>query len=180
MASRLRVLRSQTLYRGRVLTLKLDRVLEPGGVRALREIVVHPGSVVLLPRLDDGRIVLVRQFRYAARAKLWELVAGGLEPGETILGAARRELLEETGFRARALRHVLSFYPSPGFLTERMHLVEARGLTPSPARPEADERIEVGRFTRGELERMLAGGRIHDGKTLIGALWLLRAGPKIT
>lgn len=177
MASRLRLLRSQTIYRGRILTLKIDDVVEPGGVRVRREIVVHRGSVVLLPRLDDGRIVLVRQFRYAARGKLWELVAGGIEPGEVVLKSARRELLEETGYRARSLRHVLSFYPSPGFLTERMHLVEAKGLVASQARPEPDERIEVGRFTRRELERMLASGRIRDGKTLVGVLWSLRSVP---
>jgi ADP-ribose pyrophosphatase len=143
LGSRLRVLRSETLYRGRVLTLRLDEVIEPGGVEARRELVVHPGSVVVLPLLADGRVVLVRQFRYAARQSLWELVAGSLESRENVLAAARRELLEETGYRARTVRRLLSFYPSPGFLTERMHLVQARGLTPGRAQPEADEKIEV-------------------------------------
>ena len=175
MKRQFRTLTTSSVYAGKIFQVRVDQVEEPGGVRAWREIVVHPGSVVLLPRLADGRLVLVRQFRYAAHAQLWELVAGSLEPGETILAAARRELLEETGFGARALRHLLSFYPSPGFLTERMHLVEARGLTPSPAQPEADERIEVGRATPGQLKRMLSRGRICDGKTLIGILWLLRS-----
>lgn len=171
MGSRLRVLRSQTLYRGRVLTLKLDRIIEPGGIQAVREVVVHRGSVVILPLLEDGRVILVRQYRYAARQELWELVAGTLEPGETVLRAARRELLEETGYRARRLRHLLSFYPSPGFLTERMHVVEARGLIPGMARPESDERLEVGKFRRRELARMMASGEIADGKTLVALLW---------
>ena len=175
MSSRLRVVGSQTLYRGRVLTLKLDDVIEPGGIRARREVVVHPGSVVVLPCLADGRVVLVRQFRYAARQSLWELVAGSLEPREGILPAARRELIEETGYRARRLRRVLTFFPSPGFLTEKMHLVEARELTLEKARPEEDERIEVGRFRRAELKRMMASGTLRDGKTLVALLWLFRA-----
>jgi len=162
------------VYRGRVLTLKLDEVIEPGGIRARREVVVHPGSVVVLPCLADGQIVLVRQFRYAARRSLWELVAGSLEPGEGVLPAARRELIEETGYRARKLRRLLTFFPSPGFLTEQMHLVEARDLTPAKARPEEDERIEVGRFHRAELERMMVSGKIQDGKTLVALLWLFR------
>jgi ADP-ribose pyrophosphatase len=160
------------LYRGRVLTLKLDKVIEPGGVEARRELVVHPGSVVVLPILADGRVVLVRQFRYAARQSLWELVAGSLEPRENVLAAARRELLEETGYRARTVRRLLSFYPSPGFLTERMHLVQARGLTSGQAQPEVDERIDVGRFSRAELHRMVSSGRIQDGKTLVALLLL--------
>lgn len=171
---RLRVLDSRTLYQGRVVTLKLDQIIEPGGVRATREVVVHPGSVVVIPRLADGRIVLVRQYRYAARQSLWELVAGGLEARETVLAAARRELLEETGYRSRRVRHLLSFYPSPGILTERMHLVEARDLNLAEATPEEDERIEVGRFRESELRRMLAAGRIRDGKTLVGLLWIFR------
>ena len=168
---RLRILNSRTLYQGRVLTLKVDDIIEPGGVRARREVVVHHGSVVVLPRLADGRVVLVRQYRYAARQSLWELVAGGLDGRETVLAAARRELLEETGYRSRRMRRLLTFYPSPGALTERMHLVEARELTLTEAQPEEDERIEVGSFSESELRRMVAAGEICDGKTIIGLLW---------
>jgi ADP-ribose pyrophosphatase len=171
---RLRILDSRTLYRGRVLTLKVDEIVEPSGVHAARELVVHRGSVVVLPRLADGRIVLVRQYRYAARQSLWELVAGGLEERETVLAAARRELLEETGYRSRRVRCLLSFYPSPGCLTERMHLVEACDLTQAQAQPEDDERIEVGRFRESQLKRMIASGEICDGKTLVGLLWTFR------
>ncbi len=169
---RVRLLKSDTIYRGKVLELKVDQVIEPGGVKATREVVCHLGSVVLLPRLADGRIVLVRQFRYPARQWLWELVAGRLEPGEKVREAARRELIEETGYRARIFRPFLTFFPSPGFLTEKMHLVEARHLVHSKARAEADERIEVGRFTRSELARMFRKKEIRDGKTLVGLLWL--------
>ncbi len=173
MSSRLRIVRSETIYCGRVLSLKLDEVIEPGGIQARRELVVHPGSVVVLPILADGRVVLVRQFRYAARRSLWELVAGSLEPRENVLAAARRELMEETGYRARSVRRLLSFYPSPGFLTERMHLVQARGLTLGQAQPEVDERIEVGCFRRPELRSMMSAGKVQDGKTLVGLLMLL-------
>lgn len=173
MSSRARLIRSQTLYEGRVVRLKLDDVIEPGGVRATREVVVHSGSVVVMPCLADGRVVLVRQFRHAVGRSLWELVAGGLKSGERALPAARRELLEETGYRARKFELLLRFFPSPGFLSEEMHLVQARDLTLAKAQPEEDERIEVGRFSRPELGQMIASGTIRDGKTLIGLLWLL-------
>ncbi len=176
MPARVRILNSKTVYDGKVVQLKLDQVIEPAGVKVLREVVCHPRSIVILPVLSDDRIVLVRQYRYATRQRLWELVAGGMEKGENIRQSARRELLEETGYRAGAIRPLLDFYPSPGFLSERMFLVEARKLTLSKAQPEEDERIEVGQFTRGQLRRMLREGKIRDGKTLIGLLWLFLEG----
>jgi ADP-ribose pyrophosphatase len=170
----LHVLNSRMLYQGKVVRLKVDRVVEPGGIEATREIVCHSGSVVVLPRLNDGRILLVRQFRYAAGQSLWELVAGGMEPGESIRRAALRELREETGCHAQVVRPLFKFYPSPGFLTERMHLVEARGLACAKAELEPDERIRLGKFTLPELRRMVRRGRILDAKTLVGVLWLLK------
>ena len=175
MPSPLKILSSKPIYRGRVVGLTLDQVVEPGGLEAYREVVHHSASVVLLPRLPDGRVVLVRQYRYATKKSLWELVAGGIEPGEDPIRAARRELREETGFRARSVRLLLSFYPSPGFLTERMHLVQASGLTAARAQPEADERIEAGQFTLEELGRMVRANKIEDAKTLVGLLWLLNS-----
>lgn len=173
MASRAQVIRSKTLYKGRLITLKLDQIIEPGGVKATREVVCHPGSVVVLAHLPDERLVLVRQYRYPAGQALWELVAGGLEPGETQLEAARRELMEETGYVARAVTPLFDFFPSPGILTERMFLVEARGLIRAQARPDEDERIRIGRFSVAQLRRMLRSGKIRDGKTLAGLYWLL-------
>jgi ADP-ribose pyrophosphatase len=173
MDPRFQVLRSKTIYKGRVLELAVDRIVEPGGVRAIRELVRHPGSIVVLPRLADGKVVLVRQFRYAARKALWELVAGSLEPGETPPQAAERELLEETDYRARSFKLLFSFYSSPGFLNERMHLVEARGLTRTKAQPEADERIRVGRFTVTQLRHSVIKNKFEDAKTLVGLLWIL-------
>jgi ADP-ribose pyrophosphatase len=167
-----RILSSKTLYRGRVMELKVDRVVEPGGVETTREVVCHTGSVVVVPHLPDGRLILVRQYRYAVRESLWELVAGGMERGETPRQSARRELLEETGYRARVLKPFLEFYPSPGVLSEKMHLVEAWDLTPSKGQPDADERIEVGFFTVKKILEMIQGNEIRDGKTFVGILFL--------
>ncbi|TAM84731.1 MAG: NUDIX hydrolase [Acidobacteria bacterium] len=166
-----RVLSSKDVYSGRVLRLKLDRVIEPGGVEATREVVEHHGSVVIIPRLPNGSIVLVRQFRYATGTYLWELVAGSMEPGESIIRAARRELQEETGYRAGSLQRLFSFYPSPGILTEQMHLVEARNLKLAKAHPEDDERIEVAEFSKNQIDKLLRDKKIADGKTLVGLLW---------
>ena len=173
MPKRARTLASKTIYQGRVVKLNVDRVIEPGGVETTREVVCHPGSVVVIPHFPDGRIILVRQYRYAAKQSLWELVAGGLEPGETPSQGARRELVEETGYRARTVRPLLEFYPSPGVLSEKMHLFEARNLTLSSAQPDEDERIETGFFTRANLVKMIKRNEIHDGKTLLGLLYLL-------
>ena len=177
MAKRIRVLSSKDVYRGHVVGVKVDRVIEPGSVEATREVVTHSGSVVVLPVLDDGRVVLVRQFRYATGKSLWELVAGCIEAGETPKAAARRELREETGYLTRRLRLICSFYSSPGFLTERMYLVQAQGLKPGEAMPEADERIRVARFTPAQLRRMVESRKIEDAKTLVGVLWFL--GPRL-
>lgn len=173
MKPRVPVLDSKILYEGRVVKLRRDRIVEPGGVEATREIVAHPGSVVVLPLLPGNRVLLIRQYRYAAGQNLWELVAGGLEPRETVLQAARRELLEETGYRARRFRRLLSFFPSPGFVAEQMHLVLATDLTAGQAQPESDERISTRVFSVSELRKMLRANRIRDGKTLVGISWLL-------
>jgi ADP-ribose diphosphatase len=171
MRSQVSILKSKTVYKGRVIRVSLDRVVEPGGVESFREVVVHHGSVAIIPKLPNGNILLVRQYRYPARKRLWELVAGSMEPGESVIRAARRELQEETGYRAGTLKRLFSFYPSPGFLTEKMHLVEARDLKPSEANPEDDERIEVGEFSKNQLGKLLREKRIIDGKTLVGLLW---------
>jgi ADP-ribose pyrophosphatase len=167
------VLKTKEIYRGRLIRLRVDRIVEPGGATVDREVVHHSGSVVILAHSDDGSIVLVRQYRYAAKQSLWELIAGGLEPGERPLAAAQRELLEESGYRAKKLRLLFDFFPSPGILTEKMFLVEATGLTRSKAQPDPDERIEVGHFTPVQVMKMIKSRRIRDAKTLVGLLWLL-------
>lgn len=175
-----RVLKSREIYRGRLIRLKVDSIIEPGGVRAEREVVHHAGSVVILAHSRDGRIVLVRQYRYPARDFLWELIAGGLEPGERPLAAARRELQEESGYRAGKFRLLFDFFPSPGILTEKMFLVEATELTRSKAKPDPDERIEVGCFTPAQVIKMIKSGRIRDAKTLVGILWFVMTKGSVT
>src|SRR5712675_3780480 len=96
-----KILRRQIIYKGPVFGVRRDEVLEPGGVRAIREVITHPGSVVVLPVLPDGRILLIRQYRHATRQYLWELVAGRIDGGESVRAAAARELIEETGYRAK-------------------------------------------------------------------------------
>ena len=172
MPSQARVLKSKSIFRGRVIELKVEQVVEPGGIRTTREIVCHPGSVVIVPHLPDGRIIMVRQYRHAAKQSLWELVAGGMEIGETPRQSAQRELREETGYRARVVTPFLEFFPSPGVLSEKMHLVEAHGLTLSKGEPDQDERLEIGAFTVDELLKMVRRKKIRDGKSLVGILWL--------
>lgn len=166
----MRVRSRRRVYEGRVLSLDVDEVEEPGDVRATREVVRHLGSVAALPVQDDGRMVLVRQYRYAVDALVWELPAGRLDPGETVEAAARRELEEEVGLRADLLEPLAVFYTTPGFCDEVMHLFRASGLVAVDARPEADERIEARAFTLAEAEGMIRAGEIREGKTLVALL----------
>ena len=169
-----RILRSKTIYTGTVFGVRQDRVIEPGGIRTTRDVVTHHGSVVLLPVLDDRRILLVRQYRHAVGQFLWELVAGRIELGEPPLTAARRELLEETGYTARRFRKLLDVFPTPGFVSERMIVFAATGLTAGRARPESDERITSRAFTLRLLERMIRRGTLRDAKSIAGLLYYSR------
>jgi ADP-ribose pyrophosphatase len=162
---------SETLFKGRVFTLQRDEVIEPSGIKAVREIIVHPGSVVVLPVLPDGRIVLIRQYRHAAGQYLWELVAGHKEPGEDPVEGARRELEEETGYTAKRIKKLLDVYPSPGLLGEKMEIFLADGLTKGKARPEDDEKITQRILTLREIEGWIKSGKIHDSKSVAGILY---------
>lgn len=168
---RLRVLSSEILCKARVFTVRHDRIVEPSGLEATRDIVVHPGSVVVIPVLDDGRIVLIRQFRYAAGQYLWELVAGHKEPGEDPARGAQRELMEETGYTARRVRKLFDIFPSPGLLGERMDIYLAEGLTKGRAKPEDDEKISQRIVTLAEAERWIRQAKICDAKTIAGLLY---------
>lgn len=170
-AGRLKVLSSTVLCRGRVFAVRHDEIVEPSGLKATRDIVAHPGSVVVIPVLDDGRIVLIRQFRYAAGQYLWELVAGHKEPKEDPAEGARRELIEETGYRAKRLRKLFEIFPSPGLLGERMDVYLAEGLTRGKARPEDDEKISQKIVTLAEAERWIRQAKICDAKTISGLLY---------
>lgn len=168
------VLSSTIIYNGPVFGIRRDEVIEPSGVRATREVITHPGSVVVLPVLPDGRILLIRQYRHATRQYLWELVAGRMDPGETPKVAAARELIEETGYRAKRFRVFLDVFPTPGFLEERMFILLAEGLTAGEAEPEEDEKIISLAYNRKQLEDMIRGGKLRDGKSIAGILYYFR------
>jgi len=168
------VLSSAIVYQGKVFGIRRDEVIEPTGVRTTREMITHPGSVVVLPVLPDGRILLIQQYRYAARQFLWELVAGRMDEGETPIEGAARELKEETGYHAKRLKIFLEFFPTPGFLEEKMYLLLAEGLTPGKAEPDEDEKIMARAYTRKQLEEMLRKGKLRDAKTIAGVLYYLR------
>ncbi len=168
---RAKILRSKLIYSGPVFDLRQERVVEPGGVEVTRDVVKHFGSVVLLPVFPDGRLLLVRQYRHAVGEFLWELVAGRIELGESPLVAARRELLEETGYTARRFRKLLHLIPTPGYVSERMLVYLAEGLAPGAARPEADERLLVRRFSLREVEAMMRRGTLRDAKSIATILY---------
>lgn len=135
-----------------------------------REIVRHPGAVVVLPLLDDGRVCLIRNYRISVKQTLIELPAGTLEPGEEPIVNAQRELIEETGYRAARLEELHAFYLSPGILDERMHLFLATGLTAGESALEAGEEIENLLVPWEEALTMAADGRIQDAKSIVGLL----------
>jgi len=147
-----------------------DHAKDPSGFEIHRAIVRHGGSAVMMPVDDRRRILMVRQYRLPARAYMWELPAGRLDPGEKSLTAAKRELEEETGYHARRWKKLISFYPSPGFVSEKMTIFVATDLTAGEARPMDDERIQCKWFSAKQVEQMIHSNKIRDGKTIIGYL----------
>jgi ADP-ribose diphosphatase len=169
-----KILSSDLIFQGRVFALKREQVVEPSGLTVTREIIVHPGSAVVLPVFPDGRILLIRQYRHAAGEYLWELVAGHKEPNETFAEGAKRELLEETGYSVKRVRKLLTVFPSPGLLGERMDIFLATGLTKGAARPEDDEKITSRILTLREAEQWIRTGKIRDAKSVSGILYYAR------
>ena len=158
------------IFEGRILDLDVDWVRLPSGTETTREVVRHLGAVVVLPVCPDGRVGLVRQYRYPMAEVLMELPAGKLDPGETPAECAARELAEEIGWRAGQMHELGSFFTTPGFTDEVMHLFRATDLESVPPRPEADENIEAATFTLPEARDMLSRGDIREGKTLVALL----------
>ena len=170
------VLASKTSFKGHVFSVTTDTVIEPGGVKATRDVVRHSGSIVVLavdasenPR--DPKILIERQYRHAANSFLLELPAGRIDPGETPLAAARRELIEETGYRARKWTKLVRYFASPGFLAETMQVFLAEDLRPGEAKPEEDERITLQHVPLSELVIHIRKGEVLDGKTILSTLF---------
>jgi len=173
------VLSSKVVYQCSLFRVVRDKLIEPGGRRNVREVIRHNGSVVILA-VDDSKskrdpwIVMERQYRHAANQYLWELPAGKIDEGEEPLEGAKRELAEETGYRAKKWRPLVEYYASPGFLGESMKVFLAEGLEAGDARPEEDEEIELQLVKLSELLRMIEKGAILDGKTLTSVLLYTR------
>jgi ADP-ribose pyrophosphatase len=168
-----KILSSKIVFRGPVFGVRRDRVIEPGGVHATRDVVTHGGSVVVMPVFSNGDILLIRQYRHSIGDYLWELVAGRKEPNESTLAGAKRELREETGYTAHRFRKLLTMFPTPGYLNEYMVVFAAEGLESGQAAPEEDERITARRFSPKEIKRWLRAGKIHDSKSIAGMLYYL-------
>jgi ADP-ribose pyrophosphatase len=170
-----KVLSSTVAFQSRVFHVTSDDVIEPGGAHVQRDVIRHNGSVVVLAvdssksKRDPG-ILLIRQYRHAAGKFLLELPAGRIEPGEPALAAAKRELIEETGYRAKRWSRHVAYYASPGFLSESMNIYLAQDLTLGLATPEDDEKIELCMTPLSAVLRLIHAGKIQDGKTLIGVL----------
>lgn len=161
----------RNVFRGRVLTLNVERVQLPNGQVAELEIAHHPGGAAVVAIDAEGRVCLLRQFRHAAGGWLTELPAGKLDGGEPPLECARRELAEEAGVSARRWEKLGEFFSSPGVLTEVIHLFLAQDLEPADASPEDHEVLEVTWVPLRDAVDLAASGRLQDGKSLIGLLW---------
>ena len=157
---------SERVYDGKVISVDLDRVRLPNGREASLEIVRHPGASAIVPLLDDGRVVLIRQYRWAAEGYVLEAPAGKLDPGEPPEVCAVRELEEETGYRAGSIEKLGSIWTTPGFTDEVIHLYLARNLEEGSQNLDHDEILETHPLTWDEVERGIAEGRIRDAKTL--------------
>lgn len=167
-----KTLKKRTVYKGRILDVEVQDVEMANGRPALREIVRHGGAVAVLARAPDGRFILVRQFRKPVEEVMLEVVAGNREPGEDAEACARRELEEETGFRAARIRRLGVIYPSPGYVDERIEVFYA-DVEPGKGerRPDEDEHLEVVFLERDEIIEKMRRNEVHDSKTL--AAWLL-------
>jgi ADP-ribose pyrophosphatase len=165
--------RSRRVYSGRVISVDLDTVLFPNGTTGDLEMVRHPGASAVVPFLDppdarNPRLLLIRQFRHAAGSYLYEIPAGRLDPGEPPEACAMRELREETGYSAESVELLTTFYTTPGFTDERIHLFMATGLSSGNATPESDEILEPVSVPMAEALRMISSGEIIDGKSMLG------------
>ena len=173
----MKLISSKQLLETPIFTVTWDHAIDPDGFKIERAIVQHGGSAVMMPVDERGRVLLVRQYRLPARNYLWELPAGRVDHGETVLKAAKRELREETGYVAKKWTKLASFFVSPGFLAEKMTIYLAQDLTEGKQDMMEDERIELGWVSSRELDKWIEQGKIQDAKTMVGYLtWKRYAG----
>lgn len=170
-----KLFKRKRIYTGKAVHFSADEITLPDGKKASREYMEHPGAAAVLPFLDAERIILVKQYRYPIRQLTYEIPAGKLDPGESLLACVRREMAEETGYRPRTVKKLLSFWPTPAFSNEIIHIFLATGLVTAPLTPDDDEFIApvVLPFTRALA--MVKSGRIRDSKTVVALLaWQAR------
>jgi ADP-ribose pyrophosphatase len=159
-------------WRGVLLDVRRDVIVQHDGHTAGREYIVHPGAVMVVPLLDDGRLVMERQFRYPVGRVLLEFPAGKLDPGETVQQCAQRELSEETGYTARQWARACEIHNACAYSTERIEIWFARGLQPGPRKLDEGELLDVCSVAEPDLDALAARGELTDAKTLIGLQWL--------
>jgi ADP-ribose pyrophosphatase len=163
---------SRVVYDGNFIQVRKDKVLLPDGSTSTREYITHPGAVAILALLDNGNLVMERQFRYPLRRELVELPAGKIDHGEDILVCAQRELLEETGYMAREWTHLTTAWPCIGYADERMEYFLARGLSYQGSKLDAGEFLEVFELPPAEAMEWIRQGKINDSKSIVGLFWL--------
>ncbi|MBK9160751.1 MAG: NUDIX hydrolase [Nitrosomonadales bacterium] len=163
---------SALMYEGDFITVRKDKVLLPDGSTSTREYLTHPGAVAVLAMLDNGNLVMERQFRYAPQREFIELPAGKIDPGEDILATAQRELLEETGYVADEWIHLATAWPCIGYADERMEYFLARGLTHRGRNLDDGEFLEVFELSLHKAIDWIRQGRINESKTIVGLFWL--------
>ena len=164
----MKIISSVETYKNKLFSVSEEHAVDANGFEIKRAIVHHPGSAVMMAVDDRKRILLVEQYRMPARRKLWELPAGKLDPGENALKAAKRELAEETGYRAKKWEKLVDFYPSPGYVAEKMTIFLATDLKAGEPSPMDDEQIVSSWFTAKEVEERIRTNKIIDSKTMIG------------
>lgn len=167
-------LTTEDVFQGNLLKVKKDEVKLPDGRSAYREYIRHPGAVAVVPMLEDGRVVLVKQCRYPLDTVMWEIPAGKLDkgPGEDLLECAKRELSEETGYEAKEWEYLFPIATTPGFSDEIIHLFVAKGLTAHQQHTDDDEFIACKAFTMDEIKSMILSGIFFDAKSICALLYL--------
>jgi ADP-ribose pyrophosphatase len=171
-------LSSETGFRGKLLHVQVDQVRLPSGAESVREIVQHPGSVVIVALTQQQTVLMVQQYRYATGEYLLELPAGLIDPGEDAMTAAARELFEETGYRAASLELLADVYVSPGYSTERTRIVLATGCEPEPHEADEDEPLDILHCPLADVPALLTAGsdQLRNMQAMLGLMWLLRLG----
>ncbi|MBW2318800.1 MAG: NUDIX hydrolase [Deltaproteobacteria bacterium] len=165
-----KVHKTTNLYSGKIFDLFVERITLPNGVVKDREIIRHPGAAAMVPLLEDGRVVLIKQYRHAVGGFLWEIPAGTLEPQEKPIECARRELIEEIGYEAEEMEELTGIFPAPGYTDEQIHIFLATGLRPTSQDLDDDEVLDVEITSFETAMEMIRKGEIKDAKTITGLL----------